>query len=176
MKIESGCVVGIDYEIRDTEGALVETSEKVGLATFLIDSGAIIPGLDEKLVGLETGADVELTFSAEEAFGTTESAPTRDMPRGEFPEGDTLKPGDAFEAAIQAHSDQKVRLLVEDIQDAHVTVKIIHPLADQDIAMKVQVRSVRAATERGEAGRQGARQSPAPTGILIPAPFHPAVP
>ena len=115
---------------------MVESSEKVGIATFLIGTGAIIPGLDKKLMGLETGTQTELSFEPEEAFGTTDSAPTREMPKSDFPDADSLKNGDTFEAGIQASTDQKVKLIVQGTSGDAVTVKIVHPLANRKSASR----------------------------------------
>jgi len=152
MKIATGSVVTIAYDICTEDGEIVESSDINGPVTFVQGKGAIIPGLDAKLVGMEEGEERTFTFPPEEAFGTPETAPRRVINRKEFPKEARLEKGAAFDAGIPG--GQRIRIEVVEIAGDQVTVRMIHPLAGKTVNMTVEVHKIREATpaER-EAGK-----------------------
>lgn len=144
MKIAEGTVVTLAYDITSAQGEIIETSDISGPITFMAGNSGLIKGLDARLLGMEEGQDETFTFEPSEAFGTTADAPTRTLARKELPEGE-IKAGAAFEATVG--NGQTIKLVVQDVQgDDAVVVKLVHPLADQQIGMSVKVLGVRAAT------------------------------
>jgi FKBP-type peptidyl-prolyl cis-trans isomerase 2 len=144
MKIETGSVVTIAYDICTEDGEIVESSEISGPVTFVQGKGAIIPGLDAKLVGMEEGEERTFTFAPEEAFGRPEDAPRRIVNRKEFPKDAKLGKGVSFDAGIPG--GHRIRLEVAEVADDRVTVRLIHPLAGKTVNMSVAVHKVREAT------------------------------
>jgi FKBP-type peptidyl-prolyl cis-trans isomerase SlyD len=144
MKIAPGSVVTIAYDICTEDGEIVESSDINGPVTFMQGKGAIIPGLDAKLVGMEEGEERSFTFPPEEAFGRVEDAPRRVIARKEFPKDAKLEKGVAFDAGIPG--GHRIRLEVAEIADDQVTVRMIHPLAGKTVSMSVEVHKVREAT------------------------------
>jgi len=161
MKIEAGSVVTIAYDICTEDGEIVESSELGGPVTFVQGKGAIIPGLDAKLVGMEEGEERTFTFPPEEAFGRIEDAPRRVINRKEFPKDAKLDKGVSFDAGIPG--GHRIRLEVAELADDQVTVRMIHPLAGKTVTMNVTVHTVREATpaER-EAGKDILTPPPPP--------------
>jgi FKBP-type peptidyl-prolyl cis-trans isomerase 2 len=144
MKIADGSVVTLAYDICTEDGEIVESSELNGPVTFVQGKGAIIPGLDAKLVGMEEGEERSFTFPPEAAFGRPEDAPRRTINRKEFPKDAKLEKGVSFDAGIPG--GHRIRLEVAEIVDDQVTVRMIHPLAGKTVTMSVTVHKIRAAT------------------------------
>lgn len=144
MKIEAGSVVTIAYDICTEDGEIVESSEINGPVTFLQGKGAIIPGLDAKLVGMGEGEERTFTFPPEEAFGRVEDAPRKIIDRKEFPKDAKLEKGASFDAGIPG--GHRIRLEVAEIDGAQITVRLIHPLAGKTVSMNVEVHKIREAT------------------------------
>ena len=160
MKIAPGIVVTLAYDITTESGEIVESSDISGPITFMHGKGALIPGLDKRLEGLEAGDDKQFDIPPEEAFGTEESAPSKLIPKAEFPASVPLKAGSAFEADMPG--GQTIRLVLKEVRDDEVEVKMVHPLAGQSVSMSVSIKSVRPATAaEQEAGRAIVRP-PAP--------------
>lgn len=161
MKIESGTVVTISFDLCDERGEIIEASDITGAVSFVYGKGAIIPGLDKKLLGMTAGQDADFHFPPEEAFGKVESAPTKVISRKEFPADAQLSKGTEFEAGLPG--GQKIKLVVDNVTDAEVTVRMVHPLAGQKVSMSVKVLSVRAATPTEiETGKVVTRPPPPP--------------
>lgn len=162
MKVETGTVVTITYDITDEKGEIIESSDLSGAVSFLVGKGAIIPGLDKRVIGMEKGEDKTFELPPEEAFGKPEDGPTKDLPRKEFPADAKLETGMRFEAGMGA-GGQKILLEVVEADDEKVTVRMMHPLAGQTIGMSVTIVNVRAATKaETEAGRAISAPPPPP--------------
>ena len=147
------------YDICTEDGEIVESSEINGPVAFVHGRGAIIPGLDTRLVGLEEGEERTFTFPPAEAFGTTGDAPTKVIKRSEFPADAKLGKGQSFEAGIPG--GHRIRLEVTETSAQEVTVRMIHPLADKTITMNVSIRKVREATP-AERASGNIQQTPPP--------------
>ena len=152
MKVEAGTVVTLAYDITSAAGEIIESSDISGPITFMAGNSGLIPGLDKRLDGMQQGQEETFEFPPEEAFGTADTAPRKQIARKEFPDGASLEVGSEFEAGVGG--GQTVRLRVAEIDDDNVTVAMIHPLAGQTISMHVNIVGVRPATAaEKEAGR-----------------------
>ena len=162
MKVETGHVVTLTYDITDAEGEIIESSDLSGPVSFLVGKGAIIPRLDKPVIGMAKGEEKTFELPPEEAFGRPEDGPTKDLGRKEFPAEAKLEEGMRFEAGMGA-GGQKILLEVVSADDEKVTVRMMHPLAGQTIGMSVSVVNVRAATAaEKEAGRAISAPPPPP--------------
>lgn len=161
MKIESGTVVTLAYDITTSEGEIVESSDISGPISLLHGVQTLIPGLAKRLEGLEAGSEETFEFPPEEAFGTVDDAPTNVMQRSEFPEGTEFEVGGKFVAKMP--NGQPLHLGIKEVSDDTVTVAMIHPLAGQTIGMSVKIINVRAATgKEKELGKAMVKPPPPP--------------
>jgi FKBP-type peptidyl-prolyl cis-trans isomerase SlyD len=160
MKVAAGSVITLTYDLCKEDGEIVESSQISGAISFVVGKGAIIKGLDAKLIGLEKGAEQTFEFPPAEAFGMPEDGPTKDIPRSEFPGGD-VQVGLKFEAGMGG--GQNITLEVLEVSDEAVKVRMIHPLAGQKISMSVGVVGVRDATAaENESGQVVSKPPPPP--------------
>ena len=163
MKIEAGKVVTLTYDITDEQGEIIESSELSGPVSFLVGKGAIIKGLDSRIVGMTEGDEADLQIPPEEAFGKIEDAPMRQISRKEFPADAEFEPGLRFEAGLPGGGGQKITLEVVDSDDDVVNVRMLHPLAGQTIGMSIKVTKVRDATKaETDAGKALSAPPPPP--------------
>lgn len=161
MKIESGTVVTLAYDITTANGEIVESSDISGPISLLHGVQTIIPGLAKRLEGLEEGAEATFEFPPAEAFGTAADAPTQVMNKAEFPAGTAFEVGSKFVAKLP--NGQPLHLEVREVADETLTVAMLHPLTDQTIGMSVRIVAVRAATAKEkELGRAMVKPPPPP--------------
>lgn len=161
MKIESGTVVTLAYDITTASGEIVESSDISGPISLLHGVQTLIPGLAKRLEGLEEGAEGTYEFGPEEAFGTSADAPTNVMSKAEFPAGTAFEVGSKFIANMP--NGQPLQLEVREVAEESLTVAMIHPLAGQTIGMSVRIIGVRPATAKEkEAGHAMVKPPPPP--------------
>ncbi|MGB1278063.1 MAG: FKBP-type peptidyl-prolyl cis-trans isomerase [Nannocystaceae bacterium] len=152
MQIEPRTIVTLAYDLCTEQGEIIESSDLSGPITFMQGTRAMIPGLDAKLIGLEVGVEASFEFPPGEAFGNVEDSPTKKIGRTEFPAKLDIQLGMRFEADLPG--GQSITLAVEDVTEAEVTVRMLHPLAGKKIKMDIKVLKARPPTsQERDAGR-----------------------
>jgi len=160
VKIASGTVVTLTYDITTADGEIIESSDISGPVTFLHGQGAVLPGLDRKLEGMVEGDEGTFEFPPEQAFGTEDDAPTKPIPRNEFPKDMNVEVGLAFEAGMP--NGQTIKLVVKEVNDDAAICAMVHPLAGKTISMAVKVTALRAATAAEKEAGKAIVRPPAP--------------
>lgn len=136
VKIEKGRRVRLKVEL--TAGSDVIEKSTV---EFIQGGGTMLPGLEALLVGLEVGAKKEGVLPAKEAFGNPQMHPVKSLRRADFPADAKLEVGMRF-AAKGADNGLDVVLQIEKLDGETVETRLVHPLADKDLAYKLEVMQV----------------------------------
>lgn len=142
MKIAKNTVVVIDYVLKNDEGQVLHSSEGGKLLSYLHGTDGIIPGLERELDGKQVGDQLQVAVAAKDGYGERDKALQRDVPRGQFEDGD-------LELGMLIRADKGggpiVGTIVE-IADEVVTIDGNHPLAGVNLNFEVTIREVREAT------------------------------
>lgn len=107
---------------------------------YVQGAGTMLPGLETLLDGLEPGAKREGVLKAKDAFGNSAMHPVKKMKRTEFPKDAKLDVGETLVA--RGENNMNVVLRIENVRGDEVEVRLVHPLAEKDIAYKVEVVQV----------------------------------
>ncbi|MCA9678261.1 MAG: hypothetical protein H6709_04160 [Kofleriaceae bacterium] len=137
MKIEKGRRVRIRVHLQIVDGDSIEKC----VVEYVQGGGTMLPGLEAVLEGQEKGTKLDGVLAAKSAFGNPSLHPVKKMKRSEFPADAKLVKGERF--AAKGVNGQDVFLSIEKIGDDEVEVRLVHPLADQDIHYEVEVLEVR---------------------------------
>ena len=117
-----------------------DTLEK-SVVEYIQGGGAMLPGLEKVLQGLEAGAKKDGVLKAKDAFGNPALHPVKKMKRAEFPKDLKLKLGERFTAkGVDGKLD--VVLAIEKLSGDDVDVRLVHPLADKDLRYECEIISV----------------------------------
>src|SRR5262249_50340546 len=136
VEIKKGEKVRLEYELRVKGGEEIESSKKSGPIVYEHGAGRMLPALEKRLEGMAIGDEKRGEVPAAEAF-PEDSLPTRDLPRREFPPGEKLDLGRAFEA--RGPGGQAVTFKIVAVTDEKVTVRFQHPLQGKDLEFYVKV-------------------------------------
>lgn len=143
MKIAMNTVVSINYELRDSDGNLLEaTSEPVSYLHGGFDG--IFPKVEEELHGKDVGDTLELTLEPSDAFGDYDEELVQIEPASAFPTN-KLEVGMQFEG--EDESGEIILYTVTDIADGKVVVDGNHPWAGERLLFKCTVTGVRPANK-----------------------------
>lgn len=142
-EVKSGDTVRIHYKGKLTDGTEFDSSSEGQPLEFQVGAGQIIPGLENKVEGMNVGEKDTVTVPAAEAYGPRDDAQVQKMPRSAIPENIELDVGARLQASTQ--DGQQVLLTVIDLSDDTVTVDANHPLAGQDLVFDIEVVEVVAA-------------------------------
>ncbi len=159
MQVKTNSVVHIDYTLTNDDGQVLDSSAGKQPLAYIHGHGNIIPGLEQAIEGKTRGDELNVTVTAEQAYGEHRSDLVQEVPRSAFAGVDNLEPGMRF----QAETDQgPVPVTVTAVTAATVTVDANHELAGQQLNFAVRITDVRDATEEelshghvhGPGGRQ----------------------
>ena len=138
------CVVGIEYEVKETGTTEVVDSNKGGDALeFIMGKGQLIPGLENALVGMNAGESGDINVKAVDAYGEINEEALQVLPKEQF-EGVDLVEGMTLYG--QGEDGQTVQVTVKTFNETEVNVDFNHPLAGKDLSFTVTVVSSRGAT------------------------------
>jgi FKBP-type peptidyl-prolyl cis-trans isomerase SlyD len=142
MQIANGSVVTLRYELFDSTGQLLESSD--GPIEYLHGGyDGIFPPVEEALHGKGAGESCDVYLQPAEAFGDYDAGLVRLEPRSKFPRD--IKVGMRFEGEGEDSGDILL-YTITDIADDKVVVDGNHPLAGIAIRFRCTVDSVRIAT------------------------------
>lgn len=142
MKIGKDTVVALDFELTDTDGAVLEkSSEPVGY----LHGGysGMFETVEEKLEGLEEGAEVSVKLEPDDAFGEYDDGLKRSEPRSAFPSNVAV--GMRFEGTGESSGETRIYTITA-IEGDKVEVDGNHPYAGKTLDFRCTVLSVRQAT------------------------------
>lgn len=142
MKVQKDTVVSLSFELLDSDGALLERSdEPVGY----LHGGysGMFEAVEERLEGLEPGAEVTVTLEPGEAFGEYDESLKRSEPRSAFPSNVAV--GMRFEGTGERTGETRI-YTVTAVDGDRVEVDGNHPYAGKILDFRCKVLSVRPAT------------------------------
>ncbi|GAB4256759.1 MAG: peptidylprolyl isomerase [Thermoleophilia bacterium] len=145
MKAVRGNVVTLHYTLTDDDGTLLDTSEQREPLAYLHGYGAIIPGLESALEGVEAGYKGTIVVPAADAYGERDPEAVFEVPRESFPGDLELIPG----MRVAARTPQgEIAFTVIELTDGGAVLDGNHPLAGKTLHFAIEVADIRPATER----------------------------
>jgi FKBP-type peptidyl-prolyl cis-trans isomerase SlyD len=145
MKIDKNSFVTIDYLIRMGERETYPPSGKPEEISFCMGWGAMPPGLEEAMMGMETSDHKVVRLSPQEAYGDLDRELIMEVPRSDFAADIELKTGLVFET--ENEEGHPVYFIVQEVHPDHVVIDFNHPLAGKELEVSFTVRQVREATQ-----------------------------
>ncbi len=142
MQVTNDTVVTLTYELLDSDGELIESSE-TPFAYLHGGYDGIFPLVERELTGKNVGEQCRVRLEPEDAFGDYDAELVRLEPREKFP--GNLEVGMRFEGRGE-ESGTTVVYTVTDVAEDKVVVDGNHPLAGQTLQFFCTVTDVRAAT------------------------------
>lgn len=151
MKIEDGCLIELEYELRNSKGEVIETSSAGALMSYLHGNEEIPPKLESQLAGRDVGEKIVVTLAPADAYGEFNPDGIVAVPRSEFPEDAEIVPGDWVSIEVSGEEGEEpkgeMEMRVVEIAPEAITLDANHPLAGEEITFDLKVASVRKATQ-----------------------------
>tara|TARA_R110001606_G_scaffold395664_1_gene568379 strand:- start:64224 stop:64694 length:471 start_codon:yes stop_codon:yes gene_type:complete len=143
MKIDKNTVVSLRYELKDTDGNVLDSS--VDPVNYLLGGyDNIFPKVEKALMGKNKGDSVMVDLQPEDAFGDYDEALLQIEPSNVFPV-DALKVGVQFEG--EDPTGDIILYTVTDIADGKVVLDGNHPAAGERLIYSGKVLGVRVASK-----------------------------
>ncbi|MFC1679522.1 peptidylprolyl isomerase [Elusimicrobiota bacterium] len=136
--IQNGSAVKMHYTLT-VDGTVMDSSSGKEPLAFTQGSGQIIPGLDEQILGLNTGEKKKVTVSPEKGYGVTDPARVQKLPRASFSNVKDLKPGSVVRGQ---RGDQVFQATIVEIGKTEVTLDFNHPLAGKTLNFEIEILDI----------------------------------
>ena len=143
MQVADNTVVTLHYELRDSQGELIEKTEQP-IAYLHGGAHGAFPRVAAALEGKRAGESCDVYLQPVDAFGEYDEELVQVEPRDKFPE--ELEVGMRFEGSADGRDGETVIYTVTDIAEGKVVVDGNHPLAGMALRFQCTVAEVRAAT------------------------------
>lgn len=153
MEISHHCVVALTWTLKDTLGEELDVLDEP--VDFLVGGSDLLPAIEAALQGHKVGSTIEIQLEPEQTFGDFNDKLLFLEPRALFPkdlmEGMTIE-GTALPEGCSTDAPRDAFYTITDVYPEHVVLDGNHPLAGIAIRIRINVKSVRPATEE-EVGR-----------------------
>lgn len=141
--IEKNSVVGIEYTLKDKDGAVVDSNAGGDPLYFIQGLGTLVPGLEIALNGRALGDSFEVEVKAADGYGEYDENRKRSIPRASVPQLAEAKPG----MMLQATGPEGVSVVtVADVTETEIVIDGNHPMAGKDLFFSISVKEIREAT------------------------------
>ena len=144
MQAEKDKVVTFHYHLTDEAGEAIDSSREREPLTILLGHGAIIPGLEQAIVGHSAGDRFDVVVAPEQAYGVRREDYTQRVPKKYFRDGDRLKPGDT---SVLSTQDGHRSVTILKVGSSVIDVDLNHPMAGKTLHFAIEVVDVRDATD-----------------------------
>ncbi len=160
MKITTNSVVSLDYTLKNNEGEILDTSNGRAPLVYLHGVGALIPGLELEIEGMEKGDKKSVTVQPENGYGVKSDDLLHVVPASGF-QGDINELQIGLQVQLDTEQGPAIATISK-IDQEEVTLDLNHPLAGVVLNFEIEVVDVRTATDdeiahghvHGEGGHQ----------------------
>jgi FKBP-type peptidyl-prolyl cis-trans isomerase 2/predicted Fe-Mo cluster-binding NifX family protein len=137
-EVLEGRFVTVEYELKDAEGVVLDSSERTGPMRFVHGSSQIMPAIELAIAGKERGDRLTVEVSAADSFGERDEGRVIEVSKEQIPENA------AVGMVLTAEDDQgrQFPLRVVDIGPEKVTLDGNHPLAGTDVVFDLTIKDV----------------------------------
>lgn len=138
LEVAEGRWVRLRYRIRDAQGEAIEAQERE--LTYLHGGhGAVLPAIEDRLIGERAGTQLELHLEPEDAFGDYVAERVHLADRALFP--DELETGMSFQG-LPGQPDDGSIYTATDFTDEIVVLDGNHPLAGMALRFEITIVEV----------------------------------
>lgn len=135
--IKSGDTIAVEYTGKLESGDVFDSSEGRQPLTFTVDTGMLIKGFDQAVIGMKKGDSKTVTILPEMGYGPRDEDATVDIPREQFPPELNLTEG--LELQLQNPAGQPVPGRVVSIDETSVTMDVNHALAGKTLIFDITI-------------------------------------
>lgn len=142
MNIDKNSVVKFHYTVTETGKEQLESSKDNDALSVLVGHGAIIPGLEEALMGKQAGDSVQATIAPEQAYGERREGLTQRIPKKLFKNAKLVQ---GMQVVLPTEMGPRAMTILK-VGMSVVDVDLNHPMAGKSLDFDVEILEVREAS------------------------------
>lgn len=141
MQIEKNKVVSFHYSLTVNGDAVDSSRDRGEPMTVLVGNGGIIVGLENALIGHDSGDRFSVSIPPADAYGEREEGRTQRIAKKYFPDANRLRVGGVTVLTEQGGQQRQVSVIK--VGSSVVDVDLNHPLAGQTLNFDIEITDVR---------------------------------
>jgi peptidylprolyl isomerase len=136
-QVKTGDTVTVHYELSSKNGTLFDSSFDRDPLQFQVGNKNVIPALDKAVIDMKKGDEKSIDAPCEDAFGPYFDDQIIQVDRKKIPSEIKLEPGLQLR---NTRPDGRISIFtVKEIAEDKVSLDTNHPLAGQEIKLKIQL-------------------------------------
>lgn len=141
MQIEKNKVVSFHYALTVNGDAVDSSRDRGEPMSVLVGNGGIIVGLENALIGHDSGDRFNVSIPPVDAYGEREEGRTQRVAKKYFPDASRLRVGGVTLLTEQGGQQRQVSIIK--VGSSVVDVDLNHPLAGQALDFDIEITDVR---------------------------------
>jgi len=137
---QEGDRVKIHYTGRLEDGTVFDSSEGRPPLDFIIGDGMIMPGIENRVIGMVIDSEITVEIPPEEAFGFRREELVTELDRKIIPEN--LDPEIGQQLEVKQPDGKSLIVTVLDLKEDTVTLDGNHPLAGQTLLIDIKLLEI----------------------------------
>lgn len=133
---QSGDTVKVHYSGRFESGEIFDSSAGAQPFEFELGCGQIIPGFENAILGMQTGAKKTVTIGPEERYDEHDENLVFIMPITDLP--DDLTPHIGMQLQLVDQEEHMLPAVITEILDDSITLDANHPLAGVTLVFDIE--------------------------------------
>ena len=145
MPFEPNKVVTMNYDLKDAEGTIIDSSRERGSLSFLSCANQVLPKLEEAMSTMLIGTKKNIRLDAVDAYGEYNKEALQVVDKSAFPKDAVIEEGIGYIST--AENGQQTPFKISKIDGDEITLDFNHPLAGVNLEFEVELLDVRNATD-----------------------------
>jgi FkbM family methyltransferase len=132
--------VKIHFTCKLNDGSIIDTSIGHEPLQFTVGNNQVIAGLEQEVLGMNTGESKTFTVPPNRAFGLYDKELVCTITKEQFPQN--IKPEIGSQLSFHENNDKESIGTVINITELNITLDTNHPLAGKDLIFNVQLLEI----------------------------------
>jgi len=137
---KKGDKVQVNYKGYLDDGTIFDSSEGKKPLDVVLGSGAVIPGFDAALVGMEVGAKKTVKIPMDDAYGKHNAELVMQVPKDQIPPD--LKPEIGQKLQVGGAAGELMAVEVIDLNDDFIVLDANPPLSGKDLTFDLELVAI----------------------------------
>lgn len=139
LKVEAGKKISADYTLT-VDNEEVETSAGSEPLQFIVGDATIIPGLEQKMMGMHVGEERIIEVESNDAYGDVDPQAVKEFPKASLAQGVAPTVGMVLQA--KAPDGEEFPAVIKELKEDKMILDFNHPLAGKKLKFKVKVNAI----------------------------------
>lgn len=136
-QVKQGDKVKVNYTGKLQDGQVFDSSEGVDPLQFTVGAGEVIPGFDQAVIGLESGAKTTVDIDPENAYGPRNEELVATVNKKDLPEDLEYSLGGQLQ--VTQENGNMFMVTVTDVSEDSITLDANHPLAGKTLIFDIEL-------------------------------------